>query len=180
MTTHYRFSQKLIHWLMALLIMLDLVVARKFGGDMELWDRLESRIDHASLNIIVMCLFLIRIYLRAKHGAPHAPATMAGWQTTLSKVTHSAIYLCMALLFITGLATAINATDSIPVFGALDITLGNTDESFFLFVRQFHEISTQVIMGLIGLHVIAAIYHQVFLRDQIMSRMLRSKASVES
>jgi cytochrome b561 len=180
MTTHYRFSQKLVHWLMALLITLDLVVARKFGGEMELLDRLESRIDHASLNIIVMCLFLIRVYLRAKHGAPHAPTTMAIWQTTLSKVTHSAIYLLMALLFITGLATAMNATAPVPVFGALDLTLGNTEESFFLFIRQFHEISTQIIMVLISLHVVAAIYHQFFLRDQIMSRMLRSKTPVET
>lgn len=175
MTTHYRFSQKLVHWLMALLITLDLVVARKFGGEMDLLDRLESRGDHASLNIIVMCLFLIRVYLRAKHGAPHAPTTMASWQTTLSKLTHSAIYLCMALLFITGLATAINATTPVTVFGALDITLGNTDESLFQFIRQFHEFSTHAIMALIALHVGAAIYHQFFLRDQVMSRMLSTK-----
>ena len=29
-------SQKIIHWMMAFLIMLDLVIAQKFGGEMEL------------------------------------------------------------------------------------------------------------------------------------------------
>jgi hypothetical protein len=38
---------------MAVAIILDLIVAQKFGGEMELWDRLESRADHATMNLIV-------------------------------------------------------------------------------------------------------------------------------
>ena len=34
---------------MAFVIMLDLNIAQKFGGEMELWDRLESREDHATM-----------------------------------------------------------------------------------------------------------------------------------
>lgn len=175
MKNDYRFSQKLIHWLMAVLIMLDLVVASKFGREMELLDRLDSRGDHASLNLIVMCLFLLRIYLRQKHGVPAAPNNMVSWQVSLSKVTHGAIYFFMAMLFVTGLATGMNATSPLPVFGLYDVTLGNTDESYFQFVRQFHEFTTQAIIGLISLHVLAALYHQLFLRDQVMSRMLSAR-----
>jgi len=175
MSHGYRFSQKVIHWLMAVFITLDLVVARKFGGDMELWDRLDSRIDHASLNLVVMCLFLLRVYLRRKHGAPSATTNMSNWQVSLSKITHLGIYMLMASLFVTGLITALNVTDPLPAFAAYDFTLGNKDETLFQFVRQFHEAATQVMIALIALHVIAAIYHQVFLRDQVMSRMLKNK-----
>ena len=52
----YLRAQKVIHWLMAIVIMLDLNVAQKFGGNMELWDRLESRVDHATAGLIVTCL----------------------------------------------------------------------------------------------------------------------------
>ena len=45
---------------MALAIMLDLNVAQKFGGEMELWDRLESRADHATMGLIITFLFLLR------------------------------------------------------------------------------------------------------------------------
>lgn len=155
---------------MAILITLDLVVARKFGGDLELWDRLESRVDHASLNIIVMCLFLLRVYFRRKHGLPSARDTI-NWKNTLSKITHRTIYLCMAALFITGLITAMNATNPLSVFGAVDVTIGNLDDGFFDFVRQFHEISTKIITALIVFHISAAFYHQIFLRDNVMSRM---------
>eukprot|EP00494_Astrolonche_serrata_P023382 UN23640 len=76
----YSVGQKIIHWLMAILITLDLFVAQKFGGVMEEVDRLESRIDHASLGIIVAFLFVIRIALRWKNGAPSLPDGMPTWQ----------------------------------------------------------------------------------------------------
>ena len=44
---------------MAIIIMLDLNVAQKFGGNMELWDRLESRSDHATAGMIVTFLFIL-------------------------------------------------------------------------------------------------------------------------
>ena len=59
MTIDYTKTQKIIHWLMAIIIMLDLNVAQKFGGNMELWDRLESRADHATAGMIVTFLFII-------------------------------------------------------------------------------------------------------------------------
>jgi len=176
MSTGYRFSQKLIHWLMAVFITLDLVVAQKFGGDMELWDRLESRIDHASLNIIVMFLFLLRVHLRSKHGTPPAEANRVAWQDRLSKLTHLAIYGVMASLFATGLITGLNTTAPLPLFGILDISLGQTDANLFVFVRQFHELATQIMIALIALHLASAFYHQLFLRDRVMSRMLRRKS----
>ena len=49
---------------MAFLIILDLNIAQKFGGEMELWDRLESRVDHATVGILVTVLFIFRIILR--------------------------------------------------------------------------------------------------------------------
>ncbi len=55
----YLISQKVIHWLMAFLIILDLNIAQKFGGEMELWDRLESRVDHATVGILVTVLFIL-------------------------------------------------------------------------------------------------------------------------
>jgi cytochrome b561 len=63
-TNDYAVTQKVVHWLMALAIMLDLFIAQKFGNPMELADRLESRLDHASLGTIVTVFFMLRIRLR--------------------------------------------------------------------------------------------------------------------
>lgn len=175
----YTLTQKILHWLMALCICLDLVVARKFGGEMELWDRLESRGDHATLNLIVLALFTLRLYFRFTQGVPALHPGPA-WQVRLAQWTHGAIYFCMAALFATGLATALHTTTPVVVFGEWSLSLGNLDESLFLAIRQWHEFSTQAIMVLIGLHVLGAIYHQLILRDGVMSRMLRSPAKLSS
>ena len=76
----YLKSQKIIHWLMAVAIILDLIIAQKFGGEMELWDRLESRADHATINLNVTFLFILRLILRYRYGAPSLPSTKPKWQ----------------------------------------------------------------------------------------------------
>lgn len=47
----YAVTQKVFHWLMALLIMLELIILQKFGGEMVDWDRFASRSDDASVGI---------------------------------------------------------------------------------------------------------------------------------
>ena len=58
----YAVTQKVLHWLMALLIMLDLIIAQKFGGEMADWDRFASRSDHASVGITIAVLLVLRLY----------------------------------------------------------------------------------------------------------------------
>jgi len=169
----YAVSQKVIHWVMAALIMLDLVVAKKFGNPMELADRLESRGDHASLGIIVAVLFLIRIALRLKHGAPSMPAGMTKWQTRAAHWGHGLLYALMALLIVSGVATAINAAYPITVFDTWDITLGRESETLFDQIRVVHELATNTIIMLIIIHIAAALYHYWFVKDNILQRMLK-------
>ena len=116
-TPDYRISQKIIHWLMALLIMLDLFVAQKFGRLMELADRVESRTDHAQIGVIVTVLFIIRVILRIKHGAPPIPDGMSRLATMGAKIGHHALYWLIGCLIVTGMLSAINAASSIAPFG---------------------------------------------------------------
>ncbi len=74
---------------------------------------------------------------------------------------------------LSGIATAINAAYPIALFGSIDITLGQTSEETFDFIRQFHEIITELIIVLIVVHVVAALYHGIAKRDGTMGRMLK-------
>ena len=171
--TDYAVSQKVLHWLMALLIMLDLVVAQKFGDYMEQWDRLASRSDHASLGTILTLLFVIRIVIRLKHGAPPLSSEMTQWQTTLARWAHGLFYFLIGLLILSGIATAINAADPITLFGAWDITIGQVNEETFAALRPIHEFTTNALIALIVLHFIAALYHQFIIRDASTINMLK-------
>jgi len=171
--TDYSIAQKVIHWIMALLIMMDLFVAQKFGGLMEDWDRLESRADHGSLGTIIGVLFISRLLLRFRYGAPPLPATMPQWQIWSAKAAHLLLYLFIGFLILSGLATAANAASPVNLFGAFDITVGQTDETTFDFIRQFHEFATNAVIALIGIHIAAACYHHFFAKDETTIRMLR-------
>ena len=172
-STDYSVGQKVIHWIMAFFIIMDLFVAQKFGGVMEDWDRLESRVDHGSLGTIIGMLFTLRIILRIRHGAPPLPGGMPIWQERAARIAHWLLYFFIGFLILSGLTTAANATAPVPLFGSLDITIGQTEETTFQLVRQFHEFATNAVIALIGIHVFAAIYHHFVAKDDSTSRMLR-------
>ncbi len=169
----YSIAQKIVHWLMAILITLDLFVAQKFGNVMEQADRLESRGDHGSLGTIVASLFLLRLYLRYKNGAPALPVSMQGWQIIAAKLGHGLLYFFIGFLILSGLFTAMNATDPVALFGQFEITLGQIDKETFTFIRGFHEFATNAVIALILVHVLAAIYHWLVVKDDVTQKMMK-------
>ena len=165
--------QKIIHWLMSILIMLDLVIAQKFGGDMELWDRLESRVDHATAGMIVALLFILRIILRYRYGAPSLPSTMPVWQTYMAKAGHYGLYFLMGLLIISGITTANFTTDPIIVFGLINLSSEVNNVEMFNLIRGIHEFATNAIIALISIHILAATYHHFIAKDDTTKNMLK-------
>ena len=173
MTIDYLRTQKIIHWLMAIIIMLDLNVAQKFGGNMELWDRLESRADHATAGMIVTFLFLLRVVLRYVYGAPKLPSTMPAWQVVSAKLGHYSLYFLMAGLIITGISMASFASDPINSFLVFDLAFAFHNQSTFHLIRGFHEFCTNAIILLIIIHIGAALYHHFFAKDNTTLKMLK-------
>ena len=158
---------------MAFAIMLDLNVAQKFGGEMELWDRLESRADHATLGLIITFLFRLRIFLRYRYGAPSLPSSMPKWQVTAAQIGHYGLYFLMGALILTGIISAIFASDPIMVFSSYDLAFANHNDDLFLTVRGIHEFCTNAIIALIAVHILAAIYHHLIVKDVTTINMLK-------
>ena len=172
-TQDYSVSQKVIHWLIAAAIMTDLVIAQKFGGVMEQADRIESRSDHASLGMIVAVLFVIRMVLRWRNGAPPMPDDMPLWQQRLAHFAHWALYGLIGALIVSGILSAMNANSTAVPFGLFSFGDGTGSEPAFVWFRGLHEVATNLIIALIALHIAAAVYHLVFVRDGVAGRMLK-------
>tara|TARA_R110002094_G_scaffold124719_3_gene119098 strand:- start:43 stop:360 length:318 start_codon:yes stop_codon:yes gene_type:complete len=75
--------------------------------------------------------------------------------------------------------SAVNADSTVTPFGLLAYGDGAGAEAIFLFyIRGFHKLTTNLINRLIALHIIAALYHLIIVRDGVTGRMLISgKAS---
>ncbi len=165
-------GQKLLHWLIAIAIIMDLFIAQKFGGVMEDMDRFESRSDHASLGTIVAVLFAIRLYLRFKHGAPLLPSDLPVWQTRIAHLAHWALYGLIGLLILSGIGSAINANSVVSPFGLFAYGDGTGGGDTYDLIRMVHEFATKAIIALIILHVIAALYHLASKHRHLTLRMM--------
>ena len=182
MQNDYAVTQKVIHWLMGIFIMLDLFIAQKFGnfiGDSDGFiayyneTRFASRVDHATMGYILTALFVLRVYFRNRHGGAELPVSMPQWQVWAAHLGHVGLYMLMSAVLLSGIITASAASQPIVIFGCFDVAFGAADENFFQAVRQIHELCTNLIIALIVIHVCAAFYHHFIARDHTTARMVR-------
>src|SRR3954464_7035973 len=89
-----------LHWTIAALIILQLTLSyRMQGRSPEAFAVVQF---HKSIGITVLLLSLVRLAWRLIHPPPPEPATLVGWEKTLSAVVHWAFYVVMIGMPLTG------------------------------------------------------------------------------
>ncbi|OIQ82451.1 hypothetical protein GALL_357650 [mine drainage metagenome] len=125
---------------------------------------------HKSLGVTVFSLILLRLFWRLTHVAPEFLATMQVWEKKLAEVTHKGLYLMMLAVPSTGLAMAIYSKYGVVWFG-VRLLAGRDNEALRKVFMEAHEVAGWVLFGLIALHILAAIKHQVVDKDGVLQRM---------
>ncbi|MBR0554177.1 cytochrome b [Ciceribacter sp. L1K23] len=124
LVTSYSVPQRLIHWLMAALIIFNLLFADAMEELMEMLeegqspspDVMASANIHAYVGIAVLCLAVVRLLLRFTHGAPDAPAEEPPLGKLAAKVAHGTFY---ALFFVMPISGALAYYGGIETAGGL-------------------------------------------------------------
>jgi cytochrome b561 len=166
---------RLLHWLMAVLILLVYLAIEQRGlferGSSGRFAMMQS---HFWLGLALFALVWWRLVQRLRRGAPPITPTLPGWQHWPAKAMHWLLYAFFILMPLMGLATAwldgkalfIPFTDiEIPALLAADEHLGHEME-------ELHGQIGEIFYWVIGLHVLAAIYHHFIRRDDTLRRML--------
>ncbi|MFV0492435.1 MAG: cytochrome b [Pseudorhodobacter sp.] len=153
-TTGYSTTQILLHWLIALGILINYVTSDGMGNalDQTLAQTLVTSPMaglHVWTGVTVLALVLIRILLRALRGAP-APET--GLMGRAASLTHIALYLLMIL---------------VPFSGAM-AWFGGVQEA-----GDMHELLVNLLMIVVLAHAVAALFHHYILKDGVMRRIMR-------
>jgi cytochrome b561 len=173
--TRYTKTAIWLHWVIALLIIFllfpghELIEVRR-GGDLSDW----QPTAHASLGMLVLLLTLVRITWRFANPPPALPDHMPRWQMMASHALHSLFYVLMLALPLTGLMAlqgfgaqrlnpeAVGFFKLFSLYGLPD--LGHWTE-------EAHELSGQAAKLLLALHIFAALKHQFWDKDGLLSRM---------
>ncbi|HVJ40817.1 MAG TPA: cytochrome b [Dongiaceae bacterium] len=171
-TGRYSIGARSLHWIIALAIggMFFTDQARDF------YDRGAPERDwwlgiHASLGITILALTLVRIFWRLINGAP-LPVPASPLMHLAAKLGHLALYGFTFCLPISGFLRYTSSGNDITLFGNTIASPFGKNDTLHNIGELFHNgLWTNLLLAMIGLHVLAALYHQFILKDGTLRRM---------
>lgn len=128
---------------------------------------------HKWMGVTTFILVILRVGWLATHPAPSLPRAMPPWQTRTARVTHFVLYLLMFVIPLSG--WLMSSAKGVPTvyFGVLPIPdLIGKDKAMGDVLVVVHQSLAFGLAALVGLHVAAALKHQLMDRDGVMGRMV--------
>lgn len=175
----YSLAQRVLHWLVALLVLPVLAVGitlgwlgfegtrETFGG--EATDLLYTA--HKTVGIVVLGLMLARLGFRLALGAPPYRSPLTGLEGLASRAVHGLLYAVLLAMPVLGwLATAAGGYP-VQFFGWTLPGLIGKDKALGETLFGVHGLVGWVLLGLVVLHVAGAMMHWLVKRDGVMARM---------
>lgn len=162
-----------LHWLVAFLIFAAFPLGVVMS-DMPLSpDKLRLVSYHKWLGVTVFFLALLRLIWRATHTPPPLPATMPRWQQHAAQLEHYLLYALMLAIPLSGWLMSSAKGFQTVYFGVLPLPdLVGKDKVLGDMLRDLHEALNLILLAGVGVHVAAALKHQLIDHDGILARML--------
>lgn len=126
---------------------------------------------HKSIGICLGLLILWRFGWRITHSVPAPPIGNTEFQNKLSQWAHRILYLCMAVLPLSGFMGSNFSQYPIKFFGLVLPKLWDPSPEGKELFSEIHEVTAFIMMIIIILHISAAVWHQWVKRDGLLSRM---------
>jgi cytochrome b561 len=169
----YDLVAKLLHWLIAGL----LVVQYAIGWVMPEIHRntpAEGLISlHLSFGALIVLLVLVRLGWRLTHAAPPPVGGMPRWQALAAQAVHALLYVLLVVLPVLGWMNASYRGYAVSLFDVVPLpALVAKGSPVGRPLGDVHILLSYAMLGVIGLHVLAALYHRFVLRDEVLQRML--------
>ncbi|TNG96567.1 cytochrome b [Pasteurellaceae bacterium USgator11] len=164
MTTRYPNAMIYSHWLTVVLVLIAYLSSGHPTRDGLIGEL------HVFSGLLVASMLIVRLPLRCfyRRHIPQQPA-LADWQEKAAKSVQTALYLCMALIPLSGWLALANKTQQFSAFGVA-IPLNNNG-SLLHFVGELHPFLGNLFLVLAGLHAAAALLHHFYFKDEVLKSM---------
>jgi cytochrome b561 len=173
MTERYTKVAIALHWVLALGILLQIGLGFFLGEIPRGSPERSAWVNfHKSIGISLAALIVVRLAWRIKHQPPPLPGTMPAWERVAARASHALLYVSMIGMPLTGYVATNFSKFGIKFFGLVTLPpWGIDDKQVYAVFNTAHKVLALVFVGLILLHVAAALKHALFERDGIMRRM---------
>jgi cytochrome b561 len=178
-STHYTSTAKTLHWLISLMIFCMLLLGF-YMSDLPLSpDKLKFYSWHKWAGVTVFLLVFIRLSWRITHTPPAMPEEMPQLQQVTATIFHFALYALMFLIPLSGWLMSSAKGFQTVWFGVLPIPdLLPKDKVVGDALKEVHQALNLLMIGILIVHVFAALKHHFIDKDNVLKRMLPSRKNV--
>ncbi|MDB4189096.1 cytochrome b/b6 domain-containing protein [Candidatus Pelagibacter sp.] len=168
--TKYGLLSKLFHWLTAA----GLIAQIPLGFYLVDLDFDQSRVDienyHILFGLIIFYVTLVRLIFKVLKPIPDFKGSAFLGQKFIARLNHLLLYLTLLTVTISGILKKLFNGESLVVFfKKINLTYNyELSEQFY----SIHILANYALIGLITLHILAALFHKFFLRENILKRIL--------
>jgi cytochrome b561 len=171
-TDQFVFTARLLHWLMAVLILSMLFIG--VGMVASVSERHAWLIAiHKPLGIAILLLAVLRLIVRLRNPPPPLPADLPAIQKFAAHASHWMLYVLMLLIPLVGWAML--SAGGYPVMLSHSLRLPAifpTNAVAFAVLRHAHAWLAMLLLLTFLAHLGAALYHGLIRRDGVLRSML--------
>lgn len=162
--TTYHISSKLIHWIMAIIIIPQLIIGlymvQILASDAPFRSTIYSL--HKSFGVLAIGLIFYRIINKIINRTPPLPNSLAKWQIICAKIMHYKLYLLMVLMPFSGYLMSNSYGYPVKFFGFTMPYLTQKNYQMAGFYSNCHKYIGYLFFTLIAIHILAAMKHRFF------------------
>jgi cytochrome b561 len=162
-----------LHWLILLLLVVQFGVAWTMP-EIHRGTQPEALISlHLTIGMVILTVAALRLLWRVAFPVPLITANVPLWQHRAAQAAHALLYLLLFLLPLMGWANASYRGWKADLVGGITLPpILATGSALGRELGDIHVLTSYVLLGLVGLHAAAALYHHFVLGDRVLVRML--------
>ncbi len=162
-----------LHWVMAVLV-IGMIILGLYMVTLPIsLQKLKWYGRHKEFGVMILMLVTLRLGWRFGNIVPSLPAFFSWVEKSAAHLVHYLLYALLILMPLTGWMNSSAAGLQVSFFGLFLLPdLVQPDESLRQFLSMLHKTMGYTLLVLICLHVIAALQHHFYYKDDILKRML--------
>lgn len=173
----YRAIWRILHWLMAFMVVGLIIVGFIMAGRAEanVWDDITNFLYawHKAIGFSILFLMVLRIVIRRQSGVPAYPSQISPATLKLAHTAHTLMYALLIVVPLLGWAavTAYPALITVGGYHLPAMPFVPTNEALAKQLFDWHGWFAYALAALIVLHIAAALKHLLVNKDGVFQRM---------
>jgi cytochrome b561 len=169
-STRFALPSRILHWLMAPMVIAQLLIGVTMIASMSYYPLLLA--IHRPLGVLILVFAVVRLANRLTHRLPPFLATMSPAERRIATWSEYLLYALLLVQPLTGWAMLSAARFPIVLVGPLHLPgIAPHDIDVYGVLRQAHNVFAFLLFATFTAHVCAVLFHTLVLRDRLLDRM---------